>query len=143
MGVSFPFGLAGISCGFIANTDCGTLVYLIIAVCDAAVEVLPHNAADATIAAGDSDAVGVVAVFDGAAVLPHNAADIPAAADAAGGSVLAAAGAVAAGKRPCFCRHKIFGRGKILGLMPPNKVQVSFAGFGIKVILADYLQLED
>ena len=63
--------------------------------------------------------------------------------DAAGGSVLAAAGAVAAGKRPCFCRHKIFGRGKILGLMPPNKVQVSFAGFGIKVILADYLQLED
>ena len=37
----------------------------------------------------------------------------------------------------------IFGRGKILGLMPPNKVQVSFAGFGIKVILADYLQLED
>ena len=52
-------------------------------------------------------------------------------------------GAVAAGKRPCFCRHKIFGRGKILGLMPPNKVQVSFAGFGIKVILADYLQLED
>lgn len=65
------------------------------------------------------------------------------AADAAGGSVLAAAGAVAAGKRPCFCRHKIFGRGKILGLMPPNKVQVRFAGFGIKVILADYLQLED
>ena len=63
--------------------------------------------------------------------------------DAAGGSVLAAAGAVAAGKRPCFCRHKIFGRGKILGLMPPNKVQVRFAGFGIKVILADYLQLED
>ncbi|EEB32355.1 hypothetical protein, partial [Desulfovibrio piger] len=63
--------------------------------------------------------------------------------EAAGGSVLAAAGAVAAGKRPCFCRHKIFGRGKILGLMPPNKVQVSFAGFGIKVILADYLQLED
>ena len=57
--------------------------------------------------------------------------------------MLAAAGAVAAGKRPCFCRHKIFGRGKFLGLMPPNKVQVSFAGFGIKVILADYLQLED
>ena len=61
----------------------------------------------------------------------------------AGGSVLAAAGAVAAGRRPCFCRHKIFGRGKILGLMPPNKVQVNFAGFGVKVILADYLQLED
>ena len=71
------------------------------------------------------------------------AAPAASAADAAGGSVLAAAGAVAAGKRPCFCRHKIFGRGKILGLMPPNKVQVSFAGFGIKVILADYLQLED
>lgn len=58
-------------------------------------------------------------------------------------SVLDAAKAVAAGARPCFCRHKIFGRGKVLGFMAPNKVQVNFAGFGVKVILADYLQLED
>ena len=79
----------------------------------------------------------------GAAGSGRPAASAAPAGEAAGGSVLAAAGAVAAGKRPCFCRHKIFGRGKILGLMPPNKVQVSFAGFGIKVILADYLQLED
>ena len=81
----------------------------------------------------------------GAAGSGRPAASAPAApaGDVAGGSVLAAAGAVAAGRRPCFCRHKIFGRGKILGLMPPNKVQVNFAGFGVKVILADYLQLED
>lgn len=81
----------------------------------------------------------------GAAGSGRPAASAPAApaGEAAGGSVLAAAGAVAAGRRPCFCRHKIFGRGKILGLMPPNKVQVNFAGFGVKVILADYLQLED
>ena len=49
--------------------------------------------------------------------------------DAAGGSVLAAAGAVAAGKRPCFCRHKIFGRGKILGLMPPEQSTGEFCRF--------------
>ena len=81
----------------------------------------------------------------GAAGSGRPAASAPAApaGDVAGGSVLAAAGAVAAGRRPCFCRPKIFGRGKILGLMPPNKVQVNFAGFGVKVILADYLQLED
>ena len=44
--------------------------------------------------------------------------------------------------KPAKLTCTLFG-GKILGLMPPNKVQVSFAGFGIKVILADYLQLED
>ena len=55
----------------------------VVAVFDGAA-VIPHNAADATIAAGDSDAAGVVAVFDGATVVPpHNAAGISAIADVA------------------------------------------------------------
>jgi DNA helicase II / ATP-dependent DNA helicase PcrA len=42
-----------------------------------------------------------------------------------------------------FCRHKIFGRGKIVGVLPPDKYRVNFPGFGLKVIIADYLQLEE
>ena len=41
-----------------------------------------------------------------------------------------------------FCRHRIFGRGKIVEALPPDKYRVNFAGFGLKVILADYLSLE-
>ncbi len=42
----------------------------------------------------------------------------------------------------CYCKHKIFGRGKIIGALPPDKYRVNFPGFGLKVILADYLELE-
>lgn len=42
-----------------------------------------------------------------------------------------------------FCRHKIFGRGKIIRRLPPDKVQVNFPGFGLKVILAEYLLPEE
>ena len=48
-------------------------------------------------------------------------------------------GAEAVG-RPC--RHRIFGPGKIIKHMPPDKMQVHFPGFGIKVILSEYLSLE-
>jgi len=41
-----------------------------------------------------------------------------------------------------YCTHKIFGRGKIVKVLPPDKYQVNFPGFGLKVILADYLRLE-
>ncbi len=41
-----------------------------------------------------------------------------------------------------YCHHKIFGRGKIIGFIPPNKFRINFTGFGIKVILQDYLSLE-
>lgn len=51
------------------------------------------------------------------------------------------------GKKPSqkmgYCRHKIFGRGKILKYIDDEKVQVNFPGFGPKIILADYLQLEE
>ena len=42
-----------------------------------------------------------------------------------------------------YCLHRIFGRGKIVKVLGPDKVQVNFPGFGLKVILTDYLVLED
>ena len=42
-----------------------------------------------------------------------------------------------------FCRHRIFGRGKIVRQLSPDRVQVNFPGFGLKVILAEYLLMED
>ncbi|WP_035243828.1 ATP-dependent helicase [Desulfonatronovibrio hydrogenovorans] len=42
-----------------------------------------------------------------------------------------------------YCKHKIFGRGKIVMAMPPNKYKVNFPGFGLKVISGDYLEIED
>lgn len=42
-----------------------------------------------------------------------------------------------------FCRHKIFGRGKLVKFLPPDKYQVHFTGFGLKVIMADFLHMED
>jgi DNA helicase-2/ATP-dependent DNA helicase PcrA len=42
-----------------------------------------------------------------------------------------------------YCTHKIFGRGKIIQILPPDKYRVNFPGFGPKVILAAYLCLEE
>jgi DNA helicase-2/ATP-dependent DNA helicase PcrA len=41
------------------------------------------------------------------------------------------------------CRHKTFGRGKIVAFLPPDKYRVNFPGMGLKVIIADYLELEN
>ncbi len=41
-----------------------------------------------------------------------------------------------------FCRHRIFGRGKVVRFVPPNKYQVNFPGFGLKMVVQDYIQLE-
>ena len=52
--------------------------------------------------------------------------------------------APAAGNGPCgFCRHRIFGRGKIVERIPPDKCRVNFPGLGLKVILTHYLIMED
>ncbi|WP_031483630.1 ATP-dependent helicase [Maridesulfovibrio frigidus] len=40
-----------------------------------------------------------------------------------------------------FCKHKVFGRGKIIEKVDPNKLRVNFPGFGPKVIVEDYLEL--
>jgi DNA helicase-2/ATP-dependent DNA helicase PcrA len=42
-----------------------------------------------------------------------------------------------------FCRHKIFGRGKIIAVVPPNKYRIHFPGFGLKLILQNYVTLEE
>lgn len=42
-----------------------------------------------------------------------------------------------------FCQHKIFGRGKMVKFLPPDKYQVNFPGFGLKVIMADFLRMEE
>lgn len=42
-----------------------------------------------------------------------------------------------------FCTHKIFGRGKIIGHTPPDKYRVNFPGFGVKVILENFLVMEE
>lgn len=47
------------------------------------------------------------------------------------------------GKTGGYCNHRIFGRGKIVKFLEPGKVQVKFPGFGLKVILTDYLVMED
>jgi DNA helicase-2/ATP-dependent DNA helicase PcrA len=38
-----------------------------------------------------------------------------------------------------YCMHKLFGRGKKIRFVPPDKFQVNFPGFGVKTILADFL----
>ena len=42
-----------------------------------------------------------------------------------------------------YCRHKVFGRGKIVEQLPPDKCRVNFPGFGLKVILRAFLTLEE
>lgn len=41
------------------------------------------------------------------------------------------------------CRHRIFGRGKIIKKLDDNRIKVDFPGFGEKVILAEYLMPEE
>ncbi|MFW5487819.1 MAG: ATP-dependent helicase [Desulfovibrio sp.] len=41
-----------------------------------------------------------------------------------------------------FCHHKIYGRGKVLEYIPPDKYRVNFTGFGLKVIIGQYLEME-
>ncbi len=52
------------------------------------------------------------------------------------------AGSVLSPHRLGHCRHKIFGRGKIVAVVDGGKYRVNFPGFGLKVILADFLELE-
>jgi DNA helicase-2/ATP-dependent DNA helicase PcrA len=40
-----------------------------------------------------------------------------------------------------LCEHKIFGQGKIIAEIPPDKYRVNFPGFGLKVIVKAYVKL--
>lgn len=42
-----------------------------------------------------------------------------------------------------YCRHKVFGRGKIIEEVDADKVRVNFVGMGLKVIMKNYLTYED
>jgi DNA helicase-2/ATP-dependent DNA helicase PcrA len=39
------------------------------------------------------------------------------------------------------CKHKIFGRGKIIEYIEPNKLRINFPGFGPKVIVEDFVEM--
>jgi len=41
-----------------------------------------------------------------------------------------------------YCRHKVFGRGKIVESLPPGRYRVNFPSFGLKIIQADFVTLE-
>ncbi|GAB7022938.1 ATP-dependent helicase [Salidesulfovibrio brasiliensis] len=40
-----------------------------------------------------------------------------------------------------YCNHKIFGKGKIIAEIGPDKYRINFPGFGLKVIIKDYVEL--
>ena len=42
-----------------------------------------------------------------------------------------------------YCRHKVFGRGKIIEEVDSDNVRVNFVGMGLKVIMKNYLTYED
>ncbi len=42
-----------------------------------------------------------------------------------------------------YCTHRIFGRGKIIQKLPPDKYRVNFPGVGLKVIMGAYLVREE
>ena len=41
-----------------------------------------------------------------------------------------------------YCRHRIFGRGRVLGVKNGNLVELEFPGYGRKTIIASYLIAE-
>lgn len=47
------------------------------------------------------------------------------------------------GGKSGYCRHKVFGRGKIVQSLPPDKYRVNFPGMGLKVIMGAYLEMEE
>jgi DNA helicase-2/ATP-dependent DNA helicase PcrA len=53
------------------------------------------------------------------------------------------AGASGSVRAPQTCRHKIFGQGRIVERIEPDKYKINFPGFGLKVIMQDYVELVD
>lgn len=41
-----------------------------------------------------------------------------------------------------YARHKIFGRGKVVAKVPPDKYKINFPGFGLKLIIEAFVELE-
>jgi len=40
-----------------------------------------------------------------------------------------------------LCEHKIFGQGKIIAEIPPDKYRGNFPGFGLQGLVKDYVKL--
>lgn len=47
------------------------------------------------------------------------------------------------GKKLGFCTHRTFGRGKVIEEIDADKIRVNFSGFGLKVIMKNYVTFED
>ncbi|GAU08165.1 ATP-dependent helicase [Desulfoplanes formicivorans] len=60
-----------------------------------------------------------------------------------GTSPLSSSPSVSSATTPTTCRHKIFGQGKIVERIDPDKYKINFPGFGLKVIVRDYVELLD
>jgi DNA helicase-2/ATP-dependent DNA helicase PcrA len=52
-------------------------------------------------------------------------------------------GSSGSARAPQTCRHKIFGQGRIVERIEPDKYKINFPGFGLKVIMQDYVELVD
>ncbi len=64
-------------------------------------------------------------------------------ASSAGASPILSEVGEADGTSLSYCYHKVFGRGKIVRMMPPDKCQVNFQNFGLKVILKEFLTMDN
>jgi DNA helicase-2/ATP-dependent DNA helicase PcrA len=75
---------------------------------------------------------------------PPTSPNSPNSPDRSDSNPTAAASAASAGnaQRLGHCRHKVFGRGKIVADLGGGKYRVNFPGFGLKVIIAQYLEME-
>lgn len=74
---------------------------------------------------------------------PDAGFDSRAEAEASGGAIGAGSGPALPPAACGYCRHRIFGRGKIVQHLPPDKYRVNFPGIGLKVIMAAYLSMEE
>ncbi|GFK93446.1 ATP-dependent DNA helicase PcrA [Fundidesulfovibrio magnetotacticus] len=59
-----------------------------------------------------------------------------------GGSPFASASDACGTGAMSYCSHRIFGRGKVVAVLDGGKCRVNFPGFGLKVILREYLEME-
>ena len=66
----------------------------------------------------------------------------PVAGPAGAGQGAVAGGASGTAPACGYCHHKIFGRGKIVEHLPPDKCRVNFPGLGLKVIMTAFLTME-
>lgn len=80
--------------------------------------------------------------FSGSMAKVKAAAPQPAMAEAVASADAGSKPAAGTKRKLGYCRHKIFGRGKIIAAVSDDKYRINFPGFGLKVIMADFLKFE-